>query len=74
MTTGDPEFQPLAMVDEMEYWARIAAARGLQLTEQDLDRLTQALAGLEQVFRPLIQQLTPEMEPDVELQLGEEGE
>jgi hypothetical protein len=62
------------MVDEMEYWAKIAGARGLHLTAPELNRLTEALAGLEQVFRPLIQQLTPEMEPDVDLHLGGEGE
>jgi hypothetical protein len=58
----------------MTDWAKIATARGLPLTALELNRITEPLAGLEQVFRPLIQQLTPEMEPDIELHLDVEGE
>ena len=53
----------------MRDWAKIAVSQGLPLTALELDRVTEPLGGLERIFRPLIQQLTPEMEPDVELHL-----
>jgi hypothetical protein len=53
----------------MRDWAKIAASQGLPLTALELDRVTEPLGGLERIFRPLIQQLTPDMEPDLELHL-----
>ncbi|MCX6626473.1 MAG: hypothetical protein NTW28_02415 [Candidatus Solibacter sp.] len=58
----------------MKNWAGIAQAHGLALSAGELDRLTQPLAALEVTFRPWVKQLTPDMEPDLELHLGEEGE
>jgi hypothetical protein len=55
----------------MRLWAKIASANGLPLTALELNRITTSLSNLEEVFRPLVQQLTSEMEPDVELQLDE---
>jgi hypothetical protein len=58
----------------MTNWAGIAQAHGLTLSGTELDRLTGPLGALEETFRPLVKQLTPDVEPDVELHLSEEGE
>ena len=58
----------------MTDWKRIAEARGLTLTARELDRITPALSALEETFRPLIQDLTPDLEPALELHLDEDAE
>ena len=58
----------------MKNWVAIAQAHGLALSGSELDRVTQPLAALEETFRPLLKQLTPDLEPDVELHLAGEGE
>ena len=58
----------------MKNWVAIAQGHGLNLSASELDRIAQPLATLEETFRPLMKQLTPDMEPDFELHLGEEGE
>ena len=58
----------------MKDWKRIAEANGLPLTARELDRIAPPLAALEETFRPLIKDLTPDLEPDVELHLDEDGE
>ena len=58
----------------MKNWAGIAQAHGLDLSARELDRIVPPLAGLEETFRPLVKQLTPDMEPDLELYLEGEGE
>jgi hypothetical protein len=58
----------------MKNWVSIAQAYGLELSASDLDRVAQPLAALEETFRPLVKQLTPDQEPDFELHLGEEAE
>jgi hypothetical protein len=58
----------------MKNWAVVAEAHGLTLSAGELDRITTPLAALEETFRPLVKQLTPDMEPDLELHLEEEGE
>ena len=58
----------------MTNWAGIAQAHGLTLSGVELERLTGPLAALEETFRPLLKQLTPDLEPDVELHLAEDGE
>ena len=57
----------------MTNWVGIAQAHGLDLSARDLDRVAQPLATLEETFRPLVKQLTPDMEPDFELHLAEDG-
>jgi hypothetical protein len=47
----------------MKDWAAIAKAAGLDIPAKDLSRTSQALNGLDEVFRPLAAALTPEMEP-----------
>ena len=58
----------------MKDWKRIAEASGLPLTARELDRIAPPLAALEEAFRPLIQKLTPDLEPDVEFHLDGDGE
>lgn len=58
----------------MRNWADIAQASGLNLSARESDRITQALNALEDTFRPLVTQLTPDLEPDVELHLDEDGQ
>ncbi len=58
----------------MQDWAKLAVARGLPLTALELNRITAPLESLEQAFRPLMRQLTPDLEPDVELHLEGERE
>jgi hypothetical protein len=58
----------------MKDWKRIAEAHGLPLTAREMDRITPALNALEETFRPLLRELTPDLEPDVELHLAEDGE
>lgn len=58
----------------MPNWIAIAQAHGLPLSGAELDRVARPLAALEETFRPLLKQLTPDLEPDVELHLAGEGE
>jgi hypothetical protein len=58
----------------MRNWTALAQAYGLPLSGGELDRVTRPLAALEETFRPLARQLTPDLEPDVELHLAGEGE
>ncbi len=55
----------------MKDWKRIAEAHGLPLSPSELDRLTPALSALEEAFRPLLKDLTPELEPDLQLHLDQ---
>ena len=47
----------------MKDWTLLAKAGGLEIPPQELDRIAQPLQGLEEVFRPLVGSLTPDMEP-----------
>jgi hypothetical protein len=47
----------------MKDWTLLAQAAGLDIPAKDTGRVTQPLHALEEVFRPLVQDLTPEMEP-----------
>ena len=53
-------------------WKAIAQAHGLNLPPRELDRIAGPLASLEDSFQPLVQTLTPDLEPDTELRLAEE--
>ena len=44
-------------------WKAVAAARGLDIPAADLDLIIQRQQALEQAFRPLAAQLTPDREP-----------
>ena len=69
-----PEAGRFAIVVLMRNWIAIAQAHGLTLSARELDRVAQPLAALEETFRPLVKQLTPDLEPDLELHLAEDGE
>ena len=58
----------------MKDWKRIAEANGLPLSARELDRVAPPLAALQETFRPLIQQLTPDLEPDLEFHPDGDGE
>jgi hypothetical protein len=44
-------------------WRSIAKASGLRLSGKELDAAAAALDSLDAVFRPLVQDLTPELDP-----------
>jgi hypothetical protein len=56
----------------MKDWPLLAKAGGLQIPAQELDRLAQPLNALEEVFRPLVRNLTPDMEPAATFRADEE--
>lgn len=56
----------------MKDWISNAKAAGLDIPAQDLARIVQPLNALEEVFRPLVASLTPEMEPAVSFHADEE--
>jgi hypothetical protein len=56
----------------MKDWASNAKGAGLDIPAKDVARLVQTLNGLEEVFRPLVASLTPEMEPAVSFRADEE--
>ncbi len=47
----------------MKDWKALAQARGLAIPAHELDRIVAPLEALEATFRPLIRDLTPDMEP-----------
>ncbi len=62
------------IVDVMKNWVGIAQGHGLDLPVRELDGIAQPLATLEEAFHPLVKQLSPDMEPDLELHIDGEGE
>jgi hypothetical protein len=55
-------------------WKAIAKVAGLDVSGPELDRLVQALSGLEEAFRPLVAGLTSDVEPATVFHAGETGE
>ena len=53
----------------MKDWKALAKASGSPLADKDLDRLTQPLETLEEIFRPLTNDLSPDLEPAVEFRV-----
>jgi hypothetical protein len=53
----------------MRDWVTIAKANGLDLSARELDRIATPLAALEETFRPLIKDLTPDTEPAFEFHM-----
>jgi hypothetical protein len=53
----------------MKDWKAIAKAGGSTLAGKDLDRLIQPLQTLEETFRPLTKDLSPDVEPSVEFRV-----
>ena len=57
----------------MKDWKAIAEARELAIPAQEIDRVAAPLNGLEEIFRPLVRDLTPDVEPAFTLD-AEEGQ
>jgi hypothetical protein len=53
----------------MRDWKAIAKATGSPLTGTDLDAVTRPLEALEETFRPLAKDLSPNLEPSVEFRM-----
>jgi hypothetical protein len=51
----------------MRDWKAIAKASGIPLSGKELDTLAQPLESLEEVFRPLVKDLSPDLEPLLEM-------
>ena len=47
----------------MKDWKKIASAYDLQISEDELGRITPALDSLEKSFRPLVQSIPQDLEP-----------
>jgi hypothetical protein len=53
-------------------WANLAKAQGLDLPEQEAERIAQSLAALEQTFQPLTINLPADLEPASGFHMEEE--
>jgi len=58
----------------MKDWRGLAQAGDLGIPAKELDRIVPPLEALEETFRPLIRDLTPEMEPAIEFRAAEDLE
>lgn len=56
----------------MKDWSLIAKAAGLDIPAREMARIAQPLDGLEEIFRPLVRSLTPDMEPAASFHPDEE--
>jgi hypothetical protein len=54
-------------------WTLIAKAAELGIPAADMERVGKTLDSLEESFRPLVADLTPDLEPAVFFQAEEEG-
>ena len=58
----------------MKDWKAVAKGAGLDIPGPDLDRIAQALSHLDETFRPLLADLSPEIEPATVFRAMETGE
>jgi len=58
----------------MKDWKAIAKARGLGVSDAELERIVAPLDSLEESFRPLVKDLTPDWEPVVGYRVPGSGE
>jgi hypothetical protein len=58
----------------MKDWRAIAKASGLDVDPAQLIRIAEPLQALESAFRPLVNRLTPDVEPATGLRLEEDAE
>ena len=56
----------------MKDWRLLAKAAGCEIPARELELLAPPLNALEEVFRPLVQNLSPEMEPAAVFRADEE--
>jgi hypothetical protein len=55
-------------------WKAIAAASGLQIPPAETGRAVEPLNGLEAVFRPLVKDLPPDLEPATGFRADEDAQ
>jgi len=58
----------------MKDWKAVAQARGLDIPAPELDRILPPLDALEEIFRPLVRNLTPDLEPAFAFRAAEDAE
>jgi hypothetical protein len=58
----------------MRDWRAIAQAGGLKIDPKELDRIAEPLEALEKTFRPLVKDLTPNLEPSTGFRMEEDTE
>jgi len=58
----------------MPDWSAIAKGRGIDIPPAEVERLSKPLDALEQVFRPLILDLTAELDPVTAFEPSEDAE
>ena len=51
----------------MRDWKTMAKASGIPISGKQLDSVTEPLQSLEEVFRPLVKDLPPDLEPVLEM-------
>jgi hypothetical protein len=56
----------------MKDWTSIAKAAGLDIPAKDVGRIAPSLNALDETFRPLVRNLTPEMEPALSFRADQE--
>ena len=56
----------------MTDWKAIAKARGIEIPANDLDRTVAPLDELAQIFRSLVPDLSPDIEPAFDIRLEED--
>ena len=49
----------------MKNWTALAEASGLDIPDREMERLIEPLNALEQAFRPLVNNLPPDLEPAI---------
>ena len=54
-------------------WPAFAQIYGLELAGRELDRVTGALTALEEMYRPLFRDLSPDLEPAPSFRASPEG-
>ena len=57
----------------MKNWKQIASAQNLQIPDEAFERIAPALDNLEAVFRPLLRELSWDVDPAMTFQPAEEG-
>jgi hypothetical protein len=57
----------------MKDWSLLAKAGGVEIPASDLARLAPTLNALEEAFRPLVKDLTPDVEPAGQFRADEEN-
>jgi hypothetical protein len=58
----------------MKNWRALAEAGGLAIPAQEMDRIIAPLEALEETFRPLVDDLTPDQEPCTQFRAAEDAE